>query len=849
MTVTSGEPDAATAAPAALTFAASDWNAAEGATDWQTVTVTAPQDDDATDETVTVDHDLEGHGRQTSAAVTVTVDDDDTARVAVEPLALALQELGAGNTGTYRVRLDTRPEAEVTVTAASGDPAAAAAAPAALTFAAADWDTWQTVTVTAVPDVDGDDEEVSITHAVAGYAGVTAADPVTVTVTDYGAPGVTVEPATLAIGEGGAATYTVVLDGPPVADVTVQAVPELLRGFTAGRLLATQYVVWVADRPPTACCLDTSPGAVRADSPSPLKDLTFTPGNWNREQTVTVTAVENPDSAEHVATITHRVRGYGLVTTAQPVTVSVTNNDVPGVEVTPRTLSIREGASDGYVVRPHTWPGIGTGGILRGVVTAASDTPAKAFAHLGDGSPASSRWTGVQPHAPPPRIFTVTAHADDDADNETVTITHAVTGWGGEVTADPVTVTVLDPDVAPPTGVQAAAGPRWLTASWQAPVYTGFSPVVDYLVRWQPPPGDGQPDAWRGASGDDPGLVTKDTIYTIDVPADLRQKDILIQVAARNGEGNVAWAEPVTGRTAPQTVEFVDTSIEVDEGEFVHPKLRRSGDLTRALLVDVSSSEGTAKQNRDYAEFGGVDARGNFNLHGPTTFEFPGGAATTSTFSDPVAFIQAFPDAEVEGDETFTLTIVDPGPQNRVGAQGRATVTIKDRTPRGRVCRADVDLHGDRRRRRRVAHRERRQSAAGVAGLRPLDRGNGRRRHRYRHRRRRRGGRLHRAADRAGAARRRRHGDHRRADHRRPPDRGRRDLHRDPHARQVGPHRDRFRVRSVPCPGRTRHGHGDHRRRRPGRADAGRRRVARGRSAGRRVRAEPGPCRTTPTRT
>ncbi len=67
-----------TAAPAALTFTASDWDSP------QTVTVAAGHDDDAVDGAATVTHTAAGGGYDAvSATVEVTVDDDDHPRVAV----------------------------------------------------------------------------------------------------------------------------------------------------------------------------------------------------------------------------------------------------------------------------------------------------------------------------------------------------------------------------------------------------------------------------------------------------------------------------------------------------------------------------------------------------------------------------------------------------------------------------------------------------------------------------------------------------------------------------------------------------------------------------------------------
>ena len=71
----------------------------------------------------------------------------------------------------------------MSVTAAVGGASTVVVAPAAVTFTAADWDTAQTVTVTAADDDDSVNAAAQITHTVAGYGTVTAAD-VAVTVTD-----------------------------------------------------------------------------------------------------------------------------------------------------------------------------------------------------------------------------------------------------------------------------------------------------------------------------------------------------------------------------------------------------------------------------------------------------------------------------------------------------------------------------------------------------------------------------------------------------------------------------------------------------------------------------------------
>ncbi len=95
----------------------------------------------------------------------------------------------------------------------------------------------------------------------------------------------------------GADTYTVVLTSQPTADVTV------------------------------ALTLDPTSGAIATD----VASLTFNPSEWNKRQTVTVTAVnddvDNPNDAR-AATISHAVSGGDYATVkAASVSVTITDDD------------------------------------------------------------------------------------------------------------------------------------------------------------------------------------------------------------------------------------------------------------------------------------------------------------------------------------------------------------------------------------------------------------------------------------------------------------------------------------------------------------------------------------------
>ncbi len=169
--------------PATLTFAANAWDTA------QTVRVTARQDRDTADDSVTLTHSASGATDYGPALaidnVAVRVTDDD--RPAGVMLSTATLTLAEGTTGRYTVVLDSAPSAMVTVTVAGFAGTDVRADPATLTFATDAWDSMQTVTVTAGQDADSSDDSVTLTHSASGATGYGSAlniADVVLTVTD-----------------------------------------------------------------------------------------------------------------------------------------------------------------------------------------------------------------------------------------------------------------------------------------------------------------------------------------------------------------------------------------------------------------------------------------------------------------------------------------------------------------------------------------------------------------------------------------------------------------------------------------------------------------------------------------
>ena len=289
-----------------LTFTSGNWDTA------QDVSVTAEQDDDAVDEeVVTIKHTVSSSGDTkydglAADNLPVTVTDDDTVGVTISETSLEIEE---GDFDTYTVILDTEPIGDVVVTIDGIAGTDLTLDKTTLTFTTGNWDTAQTVKVTAGQDDDAIDEAVvNVTHTVSStadsdYDSVTAGS-VAVTVTDDDTAGVTVSETSLEIEEGDFDTYTVVLDTEPAGNVTV-----------------------------------TIGGIADAELTLDKTTLTFTTTNWDTAQTVRVTAEQDDDAVdEEEVTITHTVSStadtqYDGVT-AGSVAITVTDDEVASPDFT-----------------------------------------------------------------------------------------------------------------------------------------------------------------------------------------------------------------------------------------------------------------------------------------------------------------------------------------------------------------------------------------------------------------------------------------------------------------------------------------------------------------------------------
>ena len=358
-------------------------------------------------------------GTPTEAVVTIV--DDDTAGVTVSPTELTVAE---GGQETYTVVLDSQPEGNVTVTVNDPtDNTDVTADPASLPFTPTDWNTEQTVTVSAAQDSDDQDETATVKHTVSGYGAVTSAADVAVSVQDDAPETVTVSfgQAAYTMAEGGTKLIRVVLDADPERTVTV---------------------------PLTHSGQD---GAGSSDYEGVPANVVFNSGDTERTFTITATQDLEDDDGESVRL------GFGTplpdgVSTGTPATstVSITDDDTAGVNISETSLEIEEGDSDTYTVVLDTQPA-GDVTVTIGGATGTDVTLDKTTLTFTTGN-----WDTAQ-------TVRVTAEQDSDAvDEEVVNITHTVsstadTQYDG-ISAGSVAVTVTD-DETPAPGLTLTMAP------------------------------------------------------------------------------------------------------------------------------------------------------------------------------------------------------------------------------------------------------------------------------------------------------------------------------------------------------------------------------------------------------
>ncbi|MEK7416028.1 MAG: cadherin-like domain-containing protein [Planctomycetota bacterium] len=450
--LSSTDPTEGTVSPASLSFTVANWNTA------QTVTITGVNDDiddgnvAFTITTAAASSTDTNYNAMNPSDAAASCTDDDTAAVVVAESggATTASEGGAGD--SYTVRLATEPLASVTVTITPD--AQVTTAPPTLTFTTGNWMTPQTVTVAAVDDIVSEGAHTgTITHAVTtadggAYALALSCPSVSAGLTDNDTAAVTLSTNAVSVTEGGATdSYTICLATQPTGVVTITA--------TVGSQLSL----------PSASSVYFAAAAAGSGDGSTSGNASL----WSNPVSVTVAAADDSVvEGTHTATVSMSASGGGYAAVViTSVTATITDNDTPGVTVTPTSgLNVTESGGQAFFgVRLNSQP--------TATVTVALSLSAPDSAEISI-SPVSlsfttADWDQVQ-------LVTITGLNDSVADGNyiaTVATDAAVSadGYYSGLDAADVSVTNVDNDVRGVTITQSG-GSTAVTEGGATDTYT-----------------------------------------------------------------------------------------------------------------------------------------------------------------------------------------------------------------------------------------------------------------------------------------------------------------------------------------------------------------------------------------
>ncbi|MBI2501083.1 MAG: hypothetical protein HYW02_06410, partial [Deltaproteobacteria bacterium] len=231
----------------------------------QTITLSAVDDDDAEGNhsgmiTHTVSSDDPDYDGVSLGDLMVGIVDNDSAGVSVASSGGSTNVTEGGATDDYTVVLTSRPRGVVTVAITSSDTdLGVTVSTSELIFNASNWDSPQTVTVTATnDDLDEEVSSVTISHIVTSasdtdYDGISVGN-VVASVTDNDSVGISVTQTGGSTGvteAGPTDSYQVVLTSEPTADVTITVTTDSQVTVDRNNLVFTQQLMMHVLRPKT----------------------------------------------------------------------------------------------------------------------------------------------------------------------------------------------------------------------------------------------------------------------------------------------------------------------------------------------------------------------------------------------------------------------------------------------------------------------------------------------------------------------------------------------------------------------------------------------------------------------
>ncbi len=423
------------------------------------------------------------------------------AGVTVSKSALTVTE--EDTTGdSYTVVLDSRPTANVTITIGGQSGTDVTAVPSPMTFTPMNWNTAQTVTVTAGNDTDTADDMVSLTHSATStdtdYSGITIAG-VTVTVTDN-----TNTPA-----EG-----KPTISGPAQVGETLTADPSGIIDAD-GLTTATFTYQWLR---------------VDADGVSNETNI------GTNAATYTLAAADAGKKIKVKVSFTdERAHPEAVTSEAYPSSGSIGDSTIRSLVETYAELTVQHAENIGDPVRAS--------GVAGPVTYRLEGEDADKFMISSSNGQLSTR---------------VGERYDYEEKPSYVVTVNAVNQQGQSVSI-PVIINIVDlaerpTQLAAPTVSATAGSITSLDVSWTAPPNVGRPPITHYNLRYR----EDSVETWTDGPQNVTGTAAQITDLTAATPYQ-------VGVQAVNHEGSV-WSGYGVGRTDAPTVSFGASAYTAIEG-------------------------------------------------------------------------------------------------------------------------------------------------------------------------------------------------------------------------------------------------------------------------------------------
>ena len=406
-----------------------------------------------------------------------------------------------------------------------------------------------------------------------------------------------------------------------------------------------------------------------AGIPSPLT-LSWTDGNTTSK---TVTLPIKPDALlEGDETFTMTIASTNPDWVGTPSTATVTITDVPPGKIQFGAANYTASETDGTVTLELQRVG-GSQGVLTIDIQTFDGTATIVDDYAGIPSPLTLSWTDGNTTSK-----TVTLPIKPDAlleGDETFTMTIASTNpdWVG--TPSTATVTITD---VPPGKIQFGAADYTVsetagTVTLELQRIGGSQGVLTIDIQTfdgtativEDYAGIPSPLTLSWADGN----TTSKTVTLPIKPDALLEGDetFTMTIASTNPDwvGTPSTATVTITDVPPGKIQFAAANYTVSETSgTVVLELQRVGGSEGELTIDIQTFDGTATIVDDY-----------FGIPSPLTLSWTDGNTTSKTVTLPIK-----PDALLEGDETFTMTIASTNP-DWVGTPSTATVTITDVPP------------------------------------------------------------------------------------------------------------------------------------------------------------------------